>query len=144
MLIALLAVLGVDLVVVLAFLAGVLLRRRWVSRQPGTFKGAIRLVQGQVPGLGGRWRRGYGRWARDVLVWQKTPLLLRSEFVLTDALAGPIRAAEPGEVKRMGRTVLVVALTAEGHARIEVAAEAEDRERLCGPFRAPPPTAGGT
>ncbi len=51
MLIALLAVLGVDLVV-LAFLVAVLLSRRaWVSRQRGAFKGMIRVVDGEVPRL---------------------------------------------------------------------------------------------
>jgi hypothetical protein len=40
MLIALLAVLGVDLIVIVAFLAVVLSRRRWVSHQPDAFKGA--------------------------------------------------------------------------------------------------------
>jgi hypothetical protein len=45
MLIALLAVLGVDLSAV------VLARKRSVSRQPGAFKGAIRVIEGEVPGL---------------------------------------------------------------------------------------------
>jgi hypothetical protein len=36
-LIALLAVLGVDLIVIVAVLAVVLSRRRWVSHQPGIF-----------------------------------------------------------------------------------------------------------
>jgi hypothetical protein len=52
MVIALLAVLGVDLIVIVAFLGVVLSRRRWVSRQPGAFKGAIRVVDGEVSGLG--------------------------------------------------------------------------------------------
>ena len=51
MVIALLAVLGVDLIVIVAFLGVVLSRRRWVSRQPGAFKGAVRVVEGEVPGL---------------------------------------------------------------------------------------------
>ena len=58
MLIALLAVLGVDLIVIVVVLAAALTRRRWVSRQPGAFKGAIRVVQGEVPGLKAKWRRG--------------------------------------------------------------------------------------
>src|SRR5688572_16710853 len=41
MVIALLAVLGVDLIVIVVLLGAVLARRRWVSHQPGTFKGAI-------------------------------------------------------------------------------------------------------
>ncbi|MFD7834451.1 hypothetical protein [Streptomyces sp. NPDC059761] len=49
MLIALLAVLGVDLIVFL--LAGVLPRRRWLRRQPNSFNGAIRVVEGEVAGL---------------------------------------------------------------------------------------------
>ena len=62
MLIALLALLGVDLIVIVAFLGVVLSRRRWVSRQPDASKGAIRVVDGEVPGLGPKWRRaGRGR-----------------------------------------------------------------------------------
>jgi hypothetical protein len=49
-LIALLAVLGVDLWVIVVVLAVVLARKRWVSHQPGAFKGAIRIVEGEVPG----------------------------------------------------------------------------------------------
>ena len=108
MLIALLAVLGVDLAVVVAFGANVLLRRRWVGRRPGAFKGAIRINAGEVPRLSTRWRRGYGRWVRDVLVWEKAPLLFRSEFVLADALAAPVRPAFPGEVRRLGMQVVIL------------------------------------
>jgi ABC-type transporter Mla subunit MlaD len=52
MLIALLAVLGVDLVVLVAFAALVLGRRRWLKRQPGEFAGAIRVTSGEINGLG--------------------------------------------------------------------------------------------
>ena len=88
MVIALLAVLGVDLIVIVAFLAVVLSRRRWVSRQPGAFKGAVRVVHGEVSGLGPKWRRGSGRWVRDVLVWIKAPALFRNELVAAGGLAG--------------------------------------------------------
>jgi hypothetical protein len=88
MLIALLALLGVDLIVIVAFVGVVLSRRRWVSRQPRAFKGAIRVVDGEVPGLGPKWRRVYGRWVRDVLVWTKAPLLFANELVAVDGLAG--------------------------------------------------------
>jgi hypothetical protein len=50
MLIALLVVLDVDLIVMVAVLAVVLARRLWVS-QPGAFRGAIRVTEGEVPGL---------------------------------------------------------------------------------------------
>src|SRR5580700_9173619 len=93
MLIALLAVLGVNLWVIVALLAVVLTRKRWVSHQPGAFKGAIRVIEGDVPGLRPRWKRGYGRWVRDILVWTKAPLLFRNELVLADGLAGEPRDA---------------------------------------------------
>jgi hypothetical protein len=144
MLIALLAVLGVDLWVIVALLAVVLTRKRWVSRQPGAFKGAIRVTEGDVPGLKAKWRRGYGRWARDILVWTKAPFLFRTELVLAEALAGQARDAKPGEVRRLGKHPVVVPLVVDGGARIEVAAPAPARERAPGPFTegAPSPLGG--
>jgi hypothetical protein len=138
-LIALLAVLGVNLWVIVALLAVVLARKRWVSHQPGAFKGAIRVVEGDVPGLGARWKRGYGHWVREILVWTKSPFLFRNELVVADSLAGDARAAKPGEVRRLGKHPTVVRLAADGGARIEVAASADGRERAAGPFAAPAP-----
>jgi hypothetical protein len=136
MLIALLAVLGVDLIVIVVVLGVLLTRRRGVSNQPGAFKGAIRLVGGEVSGLGPKWKRGCGRWVRDVLVWTKAPLLLRNELVAVDDLEAEPRTAKPGEVKRVGRDAVVVSLAADGGARIEVAAAGTDRVRALGPFAA--------
>jgi hypothetical protein len=50
--IALLAVLWVDLIVIVVLVGVVFTSRRWVSHQPGAFKGAIRTVEGEVSGLG--------------------------------------------------------------------------------------------
>ncbi len=60
MLIALLVVLGVDLIVVVAIAALVFERRRWLKRQPDEFVGAIRVSDGQVDGLSPKWKRGDG------------------------------------------------------------------------------------
>jgi hypothetical protein len=139
MIIALLAVLGVDLIVIVVLLGVLLSRRRWVGHQPGAFKGAIRVVDGQVSGLGTKWQRGYGRWVRDVLVWTKGRALFRNELVAVDGLAGEARAAEPGEVKRVGSDPVIVPLAADGGARVEVAAPADSRERALGPVVAPAP-----
>jgi hypothetical protein len=134
MLIALLAVLGVNLWVIVALLAVVLTRKRWVSHQPGAFKGAIRVIDGDVPGIKPRWKRGYGRWVRDILVWTKTPLLFRNELVPADGLASEPHDAKPGEVRRLGKHPAVVQLVVEGGGRIEVAASANGRRRVPGPF----------
>ena len=145
MVIARLAVLGVDLIVIVAFLGVVLSRRRRVSRQPGAFKGAVRVVDGEVSGLGAKWQRGYGRWVRDVLVWTKKPFLFRNELVAVDGLAGEARTAEPGEVKRVGSDPVILPLAADGGARVEVATAADDRGRALGPLAAsaPPPAGSG-
>lgn len=140
MVIALLAVLGVDLIVIVVLLGTVLTRRRWVSHQPGAFKGAIRVVEGEVSGLGGKWKRGYGRWVRDVLVWAEAPFLFRNQLLAVDGLAGAVRAAEVGEVKRLGSQLVIVPLVGDGGARVEIAAAEDDRGQALGPMVADPTT----
>ena len=135
MLVALLAVLGVDLIVLVAFAAVLFARKRWVKRQPGAFHGAIRVADGEVDGLRPKWGRGYGRWIRDVLVWTKAPFLFRNELVPTDSLDEQ-RPARTDEVKRLGDHPGVIRVTADG-ATVVVAAKAEDTELLLGPYREP-------
>lgn len=135
MLIALLAVLGVDLGVIIVIVLAVLARRRWVSRQPGAFRGAIRVTEGEVPGLSGRWRRGYGRWVREVLVWTKGPFLFRNELVAANGGAGDIRDAKPGEVRRLGKHPEIIDVEADGGARIAISVASNGGKAL-GPFAA--------
>jgi hypothetical protein len=130
-LIALLALLGVNLIVVVVLLASVLSRKRWITRQPGSFRGAIRVSGGEVDGLRPKWGRGYGRWVRDVLVWTKGPFLFRNELVATEGLDQ--RTAATDEVKRLG-DYPVVAQLAIGGATVEVAAHDAERELLLGPY----------
>jgi hypothetical protein len=136
MIIALLALLGVDLIVIVAFGALVIGRRRWLKKQPGDFQGAIRVVGGDVDGFGSRWRRGHGRWVRNVLVWSKAPLLLRNEIVPIDGLGG-VRTARQGEVKRLGASPLVVDLSTNG-AMLQIASKKEHRALTVGPFTGQP------
>jgi hypothetical protein len=135
MLIALLALLGVNLIVVVGLAALVFSRKRWVKKQPGAFRGAIRASGGKVDGLKPKWRRGYGRWVRDVLVWTKAPFLFRNELVPVDGL-DEHRPARPDEVKRIGEHPTVIRVRT-GRATVEVAAHGEDAELLLGPYRTP-------
>ena len=132
MLIALLALLGVDLIVIVALVAVLLTRKRWVKRQPGAFRGAIRVSDGEIDGLSPNWKRGYGRWVRDVLVWTKAPFLFRNELVVVDSLDGQ-RPAEPDELKRLDDPI--VARVRAGAATVEVAAQSDDAELLLGRYR---------
>ena len=132
MLIALLAVLGVDLMVLVAFAASVFSRKRWVKGQPGAFRGVIRGAGGEIDGLRPKWSRGYGRWVRDILVWTKAPFLFRNELVPAGRLDEQ-RPARADEVKRLGDHPGVIRVTADG-ATVEVAAKGEDTELLLGPY----------
>ena len=137
MLIAVLALLGVDLIVIIVFLAFVLTRKRWVKRQPGAFQGAIRPSDGELDGLSPKWKRGYGRWVRDVLVWTKAPFLFRNELIAADRLDGQ-RPAEHKEIKRLDDPI-VIRIKA-GLATVEVAAEDGDAGLLLGPYAPPAET----
>ena len=139
MLIALLAVLGVDLIVIVIIAAAVLGRRRWLKRQTGEFFGAVRVTRGEVHGFKSIWKRGSGRWVRDVLVWSKGPLLYRDYLVPVDSVAG-VRTARPGEVKRLGDEPVVIGFASRG-AMIEVAAKIDDRDRVIGSLTTPPTSA---
>jgi hypothetical protein len=142
MLIALLALLGVNLIVIVVLLASVLSRKRWVTKQPGAFRGAIRVAGGEIDGLRPKWGRGYGHWVRDILVWTKGPFLFRNELVPTDSL-DELRPARNDEVKRLGDHPGVIRVTADG-ATVEVAAKAEDTELLLGPYREPAAATAGS
>src|SRR3954447_10440341 len=132
MLIALLAVLGVNLIVIVVLLGVVLARKRWVKRQPESFRGVIRVSRGDVDGLRSKWRRGYGRWVRDVLVWTKGPFFFRNELVAADGLDAQ-RPAGSGEVKRLGDHPIVVQIRV-GSAVVEVATPDDEIEGLLGPY----------
>jgi hypothetical protein len=132
MLIALLAILGVDLIVIVAVAAFVLGRRRWLKRQPGEFAGAIRVSGGDVDGLSPKWKRGSGRWVRDVLVWSKAPLMFRNELIPVDRLCGEQPANASG-VKRLEDKPVIIEL-ASGDARIEVATRAGHRDQVTAPL----------
>ena len=135
MLIALLVVLGVDLIVIIVFAAAVYGRNRWVTRQPGAFRGAIRVASGEIDGLKPKWIRGYGRWVRDILVWTKGPFLYRNILIPSDGLDQQ-RSPRHDEVKRLGERPTVIQLkTAD--AVTEVAAGKDDAALLLGPYHQP-------
>ena len=132
MVIALLAVLGVNLMVLVAFVGSVVSRKRWVRHEPGAFPGVVRVVDGDIHGLGPTWHRGYGRWVGDVLVWTKGPFLFRNELAAVDDLEGQ-RPGHPDDVKHVGDHPVVIRVRI-GDAAVELAAGREDSRLLLGPY----------
>ena len=130
MLIAVLAILGVNLIVIVIVAAAMLGRRRWLKQQTGEFFGAVRVTRGDVHGLKSTWKRGSGRWVRDVLVWSRGPFLYRDYLVPVDVVTGE-RAARPGEVRRLGDDPVVIGF-ASGDDMIEIAARVEHRALVAG------------
>ena len=124
MLVALLAVLGVNLLALIALLAAMLGRRHWLAGRPGAFRGAVRVVDGEAKGLRRRWRAGYGRWVRDVFVWTQAPLLLRTVLLPVDAVSAA-RPLAPKEVRRPRGLAATATFTA-GHVLFDVAVREQD------------------
>src|SRR4051794_31558393 len=110
--------------VIVVLLSVVLSRKRWVKRQPGCFRGVIRVSSGEVDGLRPKWTRGQGRWVRDVLVWTKAPFLFRNEFVATDGVDEQ-RRAQHDEVKRLGDHPVVTRIRT-GSATVEIGTRDRD------------------
>jgi len=132
MLIALLVVLGVDLIIVLLIVCLAIGRRRWLKRQPGTFCGAIRVSDGEVQGLGRKWKRGSGRWVKEVLVWSQAPDMFRSVVIPVDSRSRELTAL--GEkVAGLGKASVSIGLLS-GTAAIEIAAAKSEAALATGPF----------
>ena len=112
-----------------------------VSYAKVAFKG--RVADGEVPGFRPKWKRGFGRWVGEVLVWAKAPSLFRNELLAADGIAAEPRTASPADkVSRLGHGPVIVVVAAAG-ARIEVAVVAGKRDRALGPFAGPAPARPG-
>ena len=90
------------------------------------------MSSGHVDGLSPKWKRGSGRWIHDVLVWSKAPFLFRDQPVAIDRRLDE-QSVHAGEVKKLGDDPVVIEF-ASGDARIDVAAKAEHRSLVTGPF----------
>ena len=131
---ALVILLLVDLAAVIVLSAVYMRRRQCVTGRRGAFKGQLRVVEGEVPGLSPHWKTGYGYWVRDVLVWDTAPFLWRTKVIRVDGTdVSGIHGAN-GSVSRLGRHPIVTPLLSDHHSRLELATSEEDRDLVLGPF----------
>jgi hypothetical protein len=124
----------VDLAAVVGLTAAYMRRRQCITGRRGAFKGKLRVVDGEVPGLSASWKTGYGHWVRDVLVWDTAPFLWRTKVIPVDGTdASGIHGAN-GSISRLGRRPMVTPLISEHHSRLELVTSEEDQDLVLGPF----------
>jgi hypothetical protein len=103
------------------------------------FRCKIRVSDGSLPGVSQRWPKRITRaaWARDVLIVFPRPALFRLRTLPVACAQGDVHTLPRREVTRLGRNPVALALVLDDGPRLEVAAPAKARERLCGPYLVP-------
>jgi hypothetical protein len=132
----LLAALGVPVWLVVGALAAGLWSRRAFKRAPGVFPAKLRVEAGEVPGFKTSWPRGaaYARWVHDVLLVHRGLALVRNNVLAVAGANGPLVVGGPEEITRLGPSPVVLSLTLDGGATVELAGRSEDRDAVVGPY----------
>lgn len=134
MLIALLAVLGVDLIVVVLLLAGVVARSRWVRHQSGAFRGIVRIVDGQVPHLSGKADAATGDGSGTSSSGPRHRSTSAKALAPIDTVMSISKPTR--KVRRLGDNPRVVTLTTRT-GYLDITVRAEDVVLVAGEFRSP-------
>jgi hypothetical protein len=131
-----LAALGFPLWVLAGVLGAVLWARRTIRRQPGVFPTKLRLVAGAIDGLEDRWPRRplQARWLHDVLLVHHGLSLARTRSVSVSSATGALAGGDTAELRGLGPEPLILRLVAVNGASFLLAARAEDRDVMVGPF----------
>lgn len=113
-------------------------RRQELTRLPEAFRCRVRLLRGALPRGTRQWpgRAGRACWTHDVLLlrlgrFPAATLLLGVRFP-----EGPVEPAPPTELRGLGPDPVVLRLRLDDGTVVDLAAAADDRERLAGPFLA--------
>jgi hypothetical protein len=89
------------------------------------------------PRLRRRWsRRMWARWADDVLIVRRGPVLPRTVPLRAHVLRTSVYAVSLREARRLGSDPIAIDLEVGDGSRIELAAQREARLSLVGPFLA--------
>jgi hypothetical protein len=129
---ALLALLGVPLWLCALGILALVFRNRGLRKRYGDIP-----VRVQRTGKT-RWTRGHAVWVSDVFAWRGSPAAWREDLVRV--VSASARSATPQERKtlhRLGDGPVVATLTTDEDGVLRVAASAEHRSALSGPFAMP-------
>jgi len=134
---ALLALLGVPLWLILGWLAGALWHRRDIQKNlPDVFKMKARVVEGSYRHLDGNYSRiaALAIWAHDILIIEKGLLLARNlHFAVADDIQTP-QPADPKQVKGLGDKPVTMQFRLDDGTIIEIALSSEMATLAQGPF----------
>jgi hypothetical protein len=136
MLVAIGALLGIPLWILIGWLAAGLWHRHETNQLPGIFKTKIRVVSGNYRHTGAKFPLIAGRaiWAHDVLILEEGLLIPRTLHFKIEEGVRPAQPADPELVKGLGDSPVTVLYQVDEGAVIEVAAQGEDAARAQGPF----------
>jgi hypothetical protein len=82
-----------------------------------------------------RWIPGHAVWIHDVLAFRASPAAWKELLVwVTGAVARETTTEEAKRLHRLGDDKVVATLSIVGGGTIEIAARAEDRDALLGPY----------
>lgn len=126
---AILALLGVPLWLCAIGIFMLFFQNRKLRKRPGNIP--VRVLR---PGKK-RWTSGHGIWVSDVFAWRGSPAAWNEDLVQAKAVS--LRYAdkeEGGKLHRIGDSPVIASLTLAGGETLEVAARAEHRSALAGPF----------
>ena len=130
----LLAALAIPLWMIAGMLVCTWLSRRAFKRMPGVFPAKLRIVSGKVKHLKGTWPRrlSYVDWVHDVLLVQRGVVLVRTDALPVARATGSIHVSD--DVRRLGEHPLVMMVVLDNGAEVELAARADARDTMVGPF----------
>jgi hypothetical protein len=136
MLVAIGALLGVPVWILLGWLAGGLWHRHEINQLSDLFKTKVRMVSGTYRHTDDSFPRmaGHAIWAHDVLILEKGLLIPRTLHFKVDDGVRPPQPADPDQVKGLGDKPVTMQYRIDGGGIIEVAAQGEDAEDARGPF----------
>jgi hypothetical protein len=104
-------------------------RNSWLRHRPDNV--AVRI---RPPGKK-RWLPGHGVWVHDVFAFRGSPAAWKEALLwVTGATARPATEEERKKLRRIGDDPVVATFALPGGGEIELAARAEHRARLLGPF----------
>ena len=136
MLVAIGALLGVPLWILLGWLAGGIWHRHETKQLPDLFKTKVRLVSGTYRHTSAKFPRmaGHAIMAHDVMILEKGLLIPRTlYFKIADGIHPP-KAADTEQVKGLGDKPVTMQFRLDEGAVIEVAVPAEALAQAKGPF----------